>query len=73
MEFAEYNSGKIYMTPDRVSQVLASCEIGKSSYYRAIKALKDSHVISENNNTFTVSPKLFWKGDKLTRNKLKLA
>lgn len=72
MEFAEYNSGRIYMNSDRIKQVLTSCDIGKSSYYRAVNALKDSDVISEDNNTFTVSPKLFWKGDKLTRDRLKL-
>lgn len=73
MEYAEYNTGKVYMNSDRVNEIIQCCKIGKASYYRAISELKEVGIITGDKNTFTIAENMFWKGDAKSRNELKKA
>ena len=69
-EFAENNTGKVYMNSDRVQEILYICHISKRSYYRAINELKEDGIISGDKSTFTIAENMYWKGDRKTRNEL---
>lgn len=73
LEYAEYNTGKVYMNAERTNEIMNECGIGKSTYYRAIDELKKAEIISGNRSTFTIAERMFWKGDRKTRNDLKQA
>lgn len=70
LEFADNNTGKVYMNSDRVQEILDICKISKRSYYRAIEELKEDGIISGDKSTFTIAENMFWKGDRKTREKL---
>lgn len=70
LEFAENNTGKVYMNSDRVQEILDICHISKRSYYRAINELKEDGIISGDKSTFTIAENMYWKGDRKTRNEL---
>lgn len=73
MEFAEYNTGKVYMNKDRVEEIVKECGISRRSYYRALDILREDGVISGTNATIQISEDMYWKGDKRTRDELKKA
>lgn len=73
LEYAEYNTGKVYMNAERTNEIMKECNIGKSTYYRAIDELKKAEIISGDKCTFTIAAKMFWKGDRKTRENLKQA
>ena len=73
LEFAEYNTGKVYMNASRVKEIMEVCDISKASYYRAIKELKDAGLISGDKDTYAIAVNMFWKGDRKTREELKNA
>lgn len=70
MEFAEYNTGIVYMTPVRIDEIKQTCNISKASYYRAIKQLTELGIISGERNTYTIAENMYWKGDRESRQKL---
>ena len=39
LEFSEWNTGKVYMSADRVEELMLICGISRASYHRAIKEL----------------------------------
>jgi DNA-binding transcriptional MocR family regulator len=67
LEFAEFNTGKVYMTPERVDELLNICGISRASYHRAINELIKRGVISKNKGTYTIAENMFWKGDRKVR------
>lgn len=73
LEYAEYNTGKVYMNAERIKEVLQDCNISKSSYYRSIDELRDAGIIEVRKNTFTIAENMFWKGDRKSRENLKRA
>lgn len=73
LEFAEYNTGKVYMNADRVNDVMMACEISRSSYTRAVKELVDVGIVSKKGTTYTIDENMFWKGDRSQREKLREA
>lgn len=70
LEFADNNTGKVYMNSDRVQEIMDICQISRRSYYRAIEELKEDGIISGDKCTFTIAENMFWKGDRKTREKL---
>lgn len=70
LEFAEYNTGKVYMTAERVAEIMETCHISKASYYRALSDLKKVGIIEGKRNTLTFAENMFWKGDRDARHKL---
>lgn len=70
LEFAEFNTGKVYMTSDRVDEIMSVCNISRPSYHRAIKELVNIGIISKNKNTYTISENMFWKGDRRVRDEI---
>lgn len=70
LEYAEFNTGKVYMTPERVDELMASCGISRSSYHRAINELINIGVISKNKGTYTIAENMFWKGDRKVRDEI---
>lgn len=67
LEFAEFNTGKVYMTPERVDELLNICGISRASYHRATNELIKRGVISKNKGTYTIAENMFWKGDRKVR------
>ncbi len=67
MEFAEFNTGKVYMNAERVEEIMNVCSISRASYHRAIKELVDIGIITKNRNTYTIAENMFWKGDRKMR------
>lgn len=61
------------MNSERIKEILRECNIGRSTYYRAIDELKRCHILSGKKNTFAIAENMFWKGDKNTRDALKKA
>lgn len=67
LEFAEFNTGKVYMNSERVEEIMSMCGISRTSYHRAINELIEIGVITKNKTTFTITENMFWKGDKKAR------
>lgn len=70
MEFAEWNTGKVYMPKERVVEIMDVCHISKATYHRAIKELLDIGVITKGEGTFTIAENMFWKGEIRMRDKI---
>ena len=73
LEFAEWNTGKVYMTTERRDNIMETCDISRASYDRAIKELVDAGIMTKNGNTYSIDEDMFWKGDRKTREQLKNA
>lgn len=73
LEYAEYNTGKVYMNSNRIKEIMEICNISKASYYRAINELIEAGLISGDKNTYTIAENMFWKGDRKAREELKNA
>ena len=73
LEFAEYNTGKVYMNSNRIKEIMEICNISKASYYRALNELTEAGLISGDKNTYIIAENMFWKGDRKTREELKNA
>lgn len=70
LEFAEYNTGKVYITTERRKDIMEICNISRASYDRAIADLAKEGIISREGNTYTFASNMFWKGDRDERKKL---
>ena len=73
LEFAEYNTGKVYMTAERREEILNDCDIKKTSYHRAVNELIEEGLLTKNKDTYTINEDMFWKGDRKAREELKNA
>lgn len=67
LEFAEFNTGKVYMNSERVEEIMQVCNMSRVSYHRAIKELLNIGIISKNRTTYTIAENMFWKGDRNAR------
>lgn len=70
LEYAEYNTGTVYMNSQRKKELMKECNISIASYNRAIKELAECEIINKNGSTYTIDSNMFWKGDRKTREKL---
>lgn len=70
LEFAEWNTGKVYMDTLRRNEILEDCNISKSSYERAIRELLSADIITRSSSSFIINPSMFWRGDRAMRKKL---
>ena len=70
MEFAEWNSGKVYMAAGRVEEIMSVCCISRASYHRAIKELLDKGVITKEKGCYIIAENMFWKGEIKARDKI---
>lgn len=67
LEFAEFNTGKVYMNAERVEEIMTTCKMSRVSYHRAINDLMARGIISKNKSTYTIKEDMFWKGDRRVR------
>ena len=67
MEFAEYNTGIVYMTTQRKRELIEECKVSTASYNRAISDLVECGVLYKDKGAYTVNCSMFWKGDAKTR------
>ena len=77
LEYAEFNTGKVYMNSNRRKDVMAICKISRTSYYRAIEELIKANIIEKDDEVYTINEDMFWKGDRkareeISKSKLKL-
>lgn len=70
LEYEEYNTGMVYMTPSRVNEVMGDCNITQRTYYRIISSLKADNIIEGDKGVLRINVKMFWKGDRNKRNEL---
>lgn len=70
LEFAEWNTGKVYMTTDRVEEIMQICSISRASYHRAVKELISKGVIVKGKGSYTITQEMFWKGEAKIRDKI---
>ena len=70
LEFAEYNTGKVYVTSERRKEIMDICGISRASYDRAIKELVDAEIMKKEGCTYSIRSEMFWKGDRESRRKL---
>lgn len=70
LEFSEWNTGKVYMTADRVDEIMQVCNISRASYHRAVKELIAKGIIIKGKGSYTIAENMFWKGEIKTRDKI---
>lgn len=70
MEIAEWNTGKVFMNPERRKDIMGICKISRASFDRAIKELVDVGIVEKKGQTYTIDSMMFWKGDRVGREKL---
>lgn len=70
MEFAEWNTGKVYMSADRVEEIMSMCNISRATYHRAVKELIDKGIITKGKGSYTIAENMFWKGEIKMREKI---
>ena len=70
LEYAEWNTGKVFMNVNRRNEIMEVCGISKTSYYRAVDDLVAAGIISKDKDVYTIDERMFWKGDRKTRNEI---
>lgn len=64
---AEFNTGRVLMPTEVRDKVSKELDISPNGITNNLKALKDLNLISGQKGTFTINPKIFWKGDEKAR------
>lgn len=67
LEISEFNSGKAYVNSVRIEEILNSCNISESTYFRAVSKLSKAGIINKEKTVITIAEQMFWKGDRKTR------
>ena len=70
LEIAQYNTGVVSITAPLKKQILAELDISVSIYGKAINMLRDAEIISGERGLYIINPKIHWKGDFKTRERL---
>ena len=70
LEFSEWNTGKVYMSADRVEEIMQVCSISRASYHRAVKELMAKGIITKGKGSYTIAENMFWKGEIKMREKI---
>lgn len=64
---AEFNTGRVLLNPAIRDQIAKELDTTPGSITNHLKALKDLNLISGERGSFTINPKIFWKGDEKAR------
>lgn len=67
LEYAEWNTGKVFMTADRVEEIMSSCGMSRASYHRGVKELITKGIITKGKGSYTINENMYWKGDMKMR------
>ena len=70
LEYSEWNTGKVFMTTDRVEELMSICGISRATYHRAVKELRDKGIITKGKGSYTIAENMFWKGELKMRDKV---
>ena len=70
LEYSEWNTGKVFMTADRVEEIMSICNISRATYHRAVKELIDKGIIIKGKGSYTIAEEMFWKGELKMREKI---
>ena len=70
LEYSEWNTGKVFMTTDRVEELMSICGISRATYHRAVKELIDKGIITKGKGSYTIAENMFWKGELKMRDKV---
>lgn len=71
LEYAEFNTGIVYMNANRRKEVMQICNISKTSYYRAVEELVKANIINKDGDTYTINEDMFWKGERKAREEIR--
>ena len=64
---AEFNTGRVLLNPAIRDQIAKELDTTPGSITNHLKSLKDLNLISGERGSFTINPKIFWKGDEKAR------
>ena len=67
---AKYNTGEVFVAPQIKKKIIEDLKISLSIYNKAIVILKEAEIISGERGLYVINPKIHWKGDFKTREKL---
>lgn len=70
LEYSEWNTGKVYMTTDRVEEIMYTCNISRATYHRAVKELITKDIIIKGKGSYTIAENMFWKGELKMRDEI---
>lgn len=70
LEIAKYNTGEVFITPQIKKNIIESLNISLSIYNKSIVTLKEVEIISGERGLYVINPKIHWKGDFKTREKI---
>jgi predicted transcriptional regulator len=70
LEYSEWNTGKVYMSADRVEEIMTICNISRATYHRAIKELINKGIIIKGKGSYTIAENMFWKGELKMRDNI---
>lgn len=70
LEFSEWNTGKVYMSTDRVEEIMQVCNISRATYHRSVRELISKGIITKGKGSYTITEDMFWKGEIKMREKI---
>lgn len=73
LDFSEWNTGKVYMSADRIEEIMQTCNISRASYQRAVKELVKIGILTKGKGSYTITEDMFWKGEIKMRDKIRNA
>lgn len=66
-ELAEYDSGVVHLTPSRRKEMVAELSMQQSNVSKSLRRLKEKNLITGEDGEYTITPTLFWKGERSKR------
>lgn len=67
---ATFNTGEISLSSKDRMDLMQELNIKKTTLSNTLKELTDKKLIAGGKGSYTINPKIFWKGDLLSRNKI---
>lgn len=68
-ELANYNDGKVELTPSKRDYLCKTIEFDKAALSKALKQLVALNILSGKRSEYIINPEFAWKGDLTTRDK----
>jgi hypothetical protein len=69
-EWAEFDTGKVDLTPKKRLEITESLGIRNDSISKSLRRLLDIGLINGDRGSYVINPIIFWKGDKAKRKEL---
>lgn len=67
---SEYNTGIVYLPPDRRVTILEEMSLKKQTFSNALVSLRKKDFITGSGGVFKINPEYHWKGETSVRDKI---